>query len=108
MPEKSTVSILTLSTLKVTLVLLCLTCMTLPVAWRTARADVLSIPDPAQLPKDLPPRGMTMSGVLEKFGPPLSKKGPVGKPPITRWVYEDFIVNFEQQWVIHSGVKRKK
>jgi hypothetical protein len=51
---------------------------------------------------DAPPRGMTMHQVAAKFGDPVTKVPPVGKPPISRWEYPGFVVYFEYDHVIHS------
>lgn len=51
-----------------------------------------------------PSRGMTKDQVASKFGAPVSKVPPVGKPPISRWEYPGFIVYFEYEHVIHSVV----
>ena len=51
-----------------------------------------------------PTRGMTMDQVAVKFGAPVSKTPPVGKPPISRWEYPGFVVYFEHEHVIHSVV----
>ncbi len=57
----------------------------------------------------LPGRGMTMSQVEEKFGPPNVKHPEVGEPPIIRWDYDTFSVYFEYQFVIsavaHAAVR---
>jgi len=53
----------------------------------------------------LPTRGMTMRQVEEQFGPPQEKRPPVGDPPITRWIYADYTVYFEYQYVIHAVLK---
>ncbi len=50
----------------------------------------------------LPGRGMTMTQVEEKFGPPLQKMPEVGDPPIIRWIYPNYTVYFEYQFVINS------
>ena len=50
----------------------------------------------------LPGRGMNMTQVEEKFGPPLQKLPEVGDPPIIRWVYPNYTVYFEYQFVINS------
>lgn len=75
----------------------------------TSNADVFTIPNPenssAGIPR--PQRGLSMEQVLTQFGAPLKRSDPVGNPPITRWHYQEFIVNFEGKWVIHAGVKRK-
>jgi hypothetical protein len=51
-----------------------------------------------------PARGMTMEEVTAKFGPPVNKTPAVGKPPISRWEYQGFVVYFEADHVIHSVV----
>lgn len=53
----------------------------------------------------MPRRGMTMKQVEKEFGPPLKKLPQVGDPPhqpITRWIYKDYTVYFEYQYVIQS------
>lgn len=53
---------------------------------------------------DLPQRGTHSSRVLKRFGQPLTRHGPVGKPPISRWDYPGFSVFFEHDLVLHSVV----
>ncbi len=65
-------------------------------------ADTLSIAERLNKNAVVPQRGMTMDEVETRFGPPDTRKLPVGDPPITRWIYADFRVYFEHQWVIHS------
>lgn len=55
----------------------------------------------------MPPRGATMEAVRASLGPPRTVLEPVGDPPITRWVYDDFIVYFEYDRVLDSVVPRK-
>ena len=50
----------------------------------------------------MPHRGMTMEQVKQSFGEPIKTIAPVGKPPISRWVYDGFIVYFEDGHVIHA------
>lgn len=50
----------------------------------------------------LPGQGASMGQVEQDFGSPLSKTGPVGSPPITRWTYDGFVVVFERNKVLHS------
>lgn len=52
--------------------------------------------------QELPRRGISMDDVLEQFGEPDDRFGPVGEPPITEWVYGSFRVYFEYQKVLHS------
>ncbi len=67
-------------------------------------ADVLQVPEqPAATA--LPSRGMSMEAVLAAFGEPLEKAPAVGDPPITRWIYADYVVFFEYDRVIHSVAK---
>ena len=53
-----------------------------------------------------PTRGMSEASVEAKFGSPKSKQAAVGEPPISRWEYENFVVYFEYDKVIHAVVKR--
>jgi hypothetical protein len=59
----------------------------------------------------MPARGSTMNQVKKKFGEPKEIIEPKGKasknkPPITRWVYDNYIVYFENNRVIHSAEPR--
>lgn len=49
-----------------------------------------------------PDRGMTQDAVRKQFGNPNSQVAPVGNPPISRWVYDDFTVYFEGRFSIHA------
>lgn len=51
---------------------------------------------------DLPAAGMSMKAVEAKYGQPQHKDSPVGRPPITRWQYADFVVVFEHSTVVDS------
>ena len=50
--------------------------------------------------RGLPMRGQSSASVRERFGEPRSTKAPVGKPPISSWNYQGFIVYFEHDLVI--------
>ncbi|BFM16363.1 hypothetical protein R50073_25460 [Maricurvus nonylphenolicus] len=52
-----------------------------------------------------PTLGMSKEQVERLFGEPQSWQDPKGEPPITRWEYQDFVVYFEGNFVIHSVVK---
>ena len=88
--------------------LFCLVCLS-----STAAADVLTIPGVGNNPQatrnqvDSPSRGLTMDEVRAQFGDPKEIKSPVGDPPITRWVYNNFTVHFEYNYVIHSVIHTK-
>lgn len=51
---------------------------------------------------ELPTRGMTQDAIRAKFGAPSRQVAPVGSPPISRWVYDDFTVYFEGKYSIHA------
>lgn len=78
-----------------------------------AHGDVVQVPpaapgtEAAQIQMDLPVRGMNKQQVEARFGAPLEKIPAVGEPPISRWVYADYTVYFEHQYVIHTVLKRK-
>lgn len=68
---------------------------------------VTAKPAPTRMPHaefevKMPVRGMTMNQVSRDYGPPSEKRAPVGKPPITRWVYPRYTVYFEYKYVIDS------
>ncbi len=60
---------------------------------------------PAAAVGTLPQRGMNMANVEHIFGTPLQKHDAVGKPPITRWDYPDYVVYFEYNMVVHTVLK---
>jgi hypothetical protein len=66
-----------------------------------AVADGIAVKDSTL---ETPTRGMTMAEVATRFGMPVTKLAPVGRPPIARWEYPGFVVYFERQYVIHSVV----
>jgi hypothetical protein len=47
-----------------------------------------------------------MDAVRARFGEPEKELPWVGEPPITRWVYADFTVYFENEYVINTVVHR--
>jgi len=49
-----------------------------------------------------PISGMAQSQVEARFGKPLDWQEAVGEPPISSWVYQDFVVYFEYDRVIHT------
>ena len=74
-----------------------------------AMAEVLQMPDPAAQSEaeaaytvEMPARGMTKNKVEELFGSPAQKLDEVGTPPISSWIYRDFTVYFESEYVLHA------
>ena len=76
-------------------------------AFGTAAADTLDMdgvaPDSSAA---RPASGTTAANVESTFGAPEAKVAPVGDPPISRWVYKDFVVFFEYDRVIHAVIRR--
>lgn len=55
----------------------------------------------------MPVKGLTMTKVRDNFGEPAKALPARGTPPITRWEYENFVVYFEGEHVIHSVLRHK-
>ncbi len=74
-----------------------------------ASADTLLVESVQSAPDiSRPARGLTMDQVIQHWGEPQQRVGPVGKPPISHWVYPDFVVYFESDYVLHSVVPHGK
>lgn len=54
--------------------------------------------------ESVPTRGMTMTQVKARFGPPQRVRAPVGQPPITRWYYPGFTVYFERNLTLDTVI----
>ncbi|MFZ1625507.1 MAG: phosphodiesterase [Gammaproteobacteria bacterium] len=70
-----------------------------------AIADTLlieSVDSAAATATERPTRGLSMDSVEARWGAPVNRSAPVGKPPITRWEYPSFVVYFEYQHVIDA------
>ncbi|WP_348673592.1 hypothetical protein [uncultured Abyssibacter sp.] len=84
--------------------------LTMALASFASTADVLDFPEGSgtvgeQLTRPTTPtRGMSKASVRRQFGEPGRKVAAIGDPPISRWVYDDFVVVFEHQLVLHSVV----
>ena len=66
-------------------------------------ADVLLIEEVRErMQRDLPANGLTKDQVEQRYGAPGERRAPVGEPPISRWLYEDYSVYFENELVIES------
>lgn len=65
--------------------------------------DVLVI-DRAQasMSASLPRNGIDKTDVVRQFGEPVDRVPAVGQPPISRWIYQGFVVYFEYDLVLHS------
>ena len=54
---------------------------------------------------DMPVRSMNKQDVRRDYGDPQEITDAVGEPPISQWVYTDYVVYFEANWVLYSVVK---
>jgi hypothetical protein len=69
----------------------------------TALAFAVALVLPLSAPAaDLPTHGMSKAQVRAQFGAPEQIKAAVGQPPISRWLYDDFTVYFENDTALHS------
>lgn len=77
--------------------------LVVPMVAPTAQADVLLIEEVRErMLRDLPDNGLSQTDVERRYGTPNERRAPVGDPPITRWVYDDYSVYFEHDLVIES------
>lgn len=83
----------------------CLSIAAFSISADTLLIDAIS-KTPANTPSGLlrPTNGQSMNMVLTKFGQPKERVAPVGNPPITRWIYDEFTVYFEYKLVVNSAV----
>ncbi|WP_460225776.1 hypothetical protein [Aurantivibrio infirmus] len=81
----------------------------LTVVSTAATAQTIEVPigQQAQQNQNLkrPRAGTTKTNVEQNFGAPIEVRPAVGEPPISSWVYADFIVYFEYDHVIHTVLK---
>jgi len=79
--------------------------VSLALCFANAGADTLLVDAVASdVTQQGPARGLTMDQVLAQYGEPARRLGPVGEPPISHWDYNNVVVYFEHQYVIHSVV----
>ena len=88
--------------------LLLILSMTLLCTSTISLAQTLSIPS-YDIPNSnegilRPTHGMSMTTVSQQFGQAESESEAVGSPPITKWLYPEFVVYFEYSHVIHSVI----
>lgn len=76
-----------------------------------AVADQVQIPvgqqTGSQNAQQTPRNGMEKNRVQEQFGEPQQKRPAVGEPAISSWVYQDYVVYFEDDKVLHSVRKHR-
>ena len=54
-----------------------------------------------------PATGMTKDAVQAHYGEPIETRPARGTPPISSWVYPEFVVYFESDHVIHTVLNAK-
>lgn len=81
---------------------ICFTLLAGGVHAETLLIDNVDQSDDAQAPA----RGAEKIRVSESYGEPVSRQDAVGEPPISSWEYDDFIVYFEYDRVLHTVAKR--
>lgn len=91
-----------------TLVLLAAAAGMVPAGAAEPRPGELDPAEVVQTLPSMPPRGVTMEAVRSRLGAPRTRTAPVGDPPITRWIYDEFTVYFEHDRVIHSVKHRDR
>ncbi|MDG1819747.1 MAG: hypothetical protein P8H31_07925 [Porticoccaceae bacterium] len=78
------------------------------ISLQQATAETITLPlgeQTKQSAMELPKRSMNKQDVQRDFGDPQEITDAVGEPPISQWVYGDYIVYFENDWVLYSVVK---
>ena len=77
----------------------------------TETMETITVPlgqqSPEQASVSRPDKGMSKAMVMQSFGEPTAKLPNVGTPPISSWVYSNFVVYFESDFVIHTVLKHK-
>ncbi|MCG8669914.1 MAG: phosphodiesterase [Pseudomonadales bacterium] len=70
----------------------------------TVSADTVAVPlgQQGNTTVETPRRGLNKPQVEQRYGSPNDKVPAVGEPPISRWVYSDYTVYFDTDYVVHS------
>lgn len=72
----------------------------------SVHSEVLLIDRASQENLNVPKRASSMDQVRQQFGEPEKIMSAVGQPPITQWVYSNYTVYFEHQYVINTVVHK--
>ena len=72
------------------------------IAATTLLSGLITLSAAALAADAVPGRGLTQEAVRQQYGAPDKQVAPVGNPPISRWVYDDFTVYFEGRYSIHT------
>lgn len=79
------------------------------VSTNTSIAETIQVPVGQQAASkqniQRPKTGLKSAQVEAAFGSPITKTAAVGTPPISTWIYPEFVVYFEYDHVIHSVLK---
>ena len=74
----------------------------LSVAPTFAESISMSVADQRNQSIVTPKYGIKKDKVMSQYGEPIQRVAAVGEPPISKWVYQDFTVYFENDTVLHS------
>lgn len=89
---------------------LALACCIASAMTTTVAADQIRVPLAENVrqgqQQPLPGKGASKADVESRFGEPRRRSAAVGTPPISQWHYDNFVVYFEHDHVIHSAAKR--
>jgi hypothetical protein len=74
----------------------------------TLFAESVALPTAEQINQSaqIPQNGQKQENVETQFGAPIERVAAVGEPPISKWVYQDFTVYFENNIVLHAVLHR--
>ena len=85
------------------------TALALGFTWLPAQAEIIKLAEEgtvqARQSEQSPQNGMTRELVKANFGAPQATSDPVGEPPISSWEYEDYVVYYEYDLVLHTVMK---
>jgi hypothetical protein len=97
--------------MKTPLLCLCISAMSLVISPIVSADNLLIQRVSNEQGQSLPKRGASMGQVEAKFGAPQQKVAAVGggskrTPPITRWIYPNFSVYFENSHVVDAVLNK--
>lgn len=67
-----------------------------------AESVALSVAEQGNQSVQTPHNGQKKENVEAQFGTPIERVSAVGEPPISKWVYQEFTVYFENDTVLHA------
>ncbi len=71
-----------------------------------AKEGVLEVGEQGDSSISTPKNGQDTTSVILQYGEPKQKIPAIGEPPISKWVYDQFTVYFENDRVIHAVIHK--